>query len=137
DIEADAAAGIKLGIEAEVIERGCELHPAARYVRVRRLGAQHRVGGNFLRRLRDDNVVGGHAAGGDGGLRLGAALEQAALDQQPIDANAASHACTISGRMSGTPAEWCAAEWHVGVLAPHAPDGTNNGVGLLFPAGSL
>src|SRR5262249_61899111 len=35
---------------------------------------------------------GGHAAGGDGGLRLGGALEQAALDQQPIDANAASHA---------------------------------------------
>src|SRR5262249_52644413 len=48
--------------------------------------------GNFLRRLGDDNVVRRHAAGGDGGLRLGAALEQAALDQQPIDANAASHA---------------------------------------------
>ena len=106
DVEADAAARIKHRIEAEVIERGRELHPAARYVRVRRLRAQDRIGGDFLRRLRDDNVVRRHAAGGNSGLRLGAALEQAAIDEQPIDANTASHACAPSAdETNGTPAE--------------------------------
>ena len=71
-----------------MIERGRELHAAARHLRVRGLGAQDRVGGDLLRRLGDQNVVGRHPAGGDGGLRLGAALEQAALDEQAIDADA-------------------------------------------------
>src|SRR5262249_52494432 len=112
DIEADAAARIKHRIEAEVIERGRELHPAARYVSVRRLGAQPRSGGNSLRRLRDANVVRRHAAGGNGALRLGAALEQTALDEQPIDANTASHANApsaderVARRRSGTSAPW-------------------------------
>ena len=128
DIEADAAARIKHRIEAEVIERGRELHPAARHVRVRRLGAQHRIGGDFLRRLRDDNLIRRHAAGGNGGLRFGAALEQAALDEQPIDANAASHANAPSADED---------ERHAGAMGPHSPAGTSNEAWLLFPVGSL
>ena len=127
DIEADAAAGIKGGIEPEVIERGRELHPAPRYVRVRRLGAQDRIGGNFLRRLRHHHFVRRHAAGGNGGLRLGSALEQTAFDEQPIDADTASHVKTISGRKEG----------RGGAMEPHSPGGTNNDAWLLFPAGSL
>jgi hypothetical protein len=48
DIEADAAAGIEYGIGSEVIEGRRELYPATRHVRMCRLGAQHRIGGNFL-----------------------------------------------------------------------------------------
>jgi len=127
DIEADAAAGIKGGIEPEVIERGRELHPAPRYVRVRRLGAQDRIGGNFLRRLGDHHVVRHHAARGNGGLRLSSALEQTAFDEQPIDADTASHVTTISGRKEG----------RGGAMEPHSPGGTNNDAWLLFSAGSL
>ena len=82
DIEADAPCGIK----AEMVERRRKLHAAARDVRMRRLGAQHRIGRDFVRSLGDDHVVRRHPAGRDRGLRLGAALEQAALDQQAIDA---------------------------------------------------
>jgi hypothetical protein len=62
---------------------------------MRRLGAQHRVGGDLFRRLFDDELVGPHTTGGNGGLRLGAALEQAALDEKAIDAKAAGHALII------------------------------------------
>jgi hypothetical protein len=128
DIEADAAARIKPGIEPEVIERRRELHSPSRHVRVRRLGAQDRIGGNFLRRLRDHHFVRRDAARGNGALRLGAALEQAAFDEQPVDADTASHENdAISGRN----------ERHGGATEPHSPNGTNNDAWLLFPAGSL
>src|SRR5258705_7639560 len=89
DIEADAAARIEHG--TELVEGGRELHPTARYVRMRRLGPQDRAGGNLLRRLRDDNLICCHTAGGNGDLRFGAALKQTALDEKPVDANTASH----------------------------------------------
>lgn len=49
-------------------------------------GTQSSVGRDFLRRLAHGDVVRRHQAGGDGGLRLGAAFEQAALDQQAVGA---------------------------------------------------
>ncbi len=87
DIKADAV----FRIEGELIERGRELDAAARNPWVRRCGAQHCVGGDFVGGLGDRDLVGGHPAGRDGGLRLGAALEQAAFDQQTIDALAGGH----------------------------------------------
>ena len=87
DIEADRAPGI----EAEMIERGGKLHPAARHPGVRRLRPQHRVGGHLVGGLADRDIVGDHPAGRDGGLRLGPALEQAALDQQAVGAHALGH----------------------------------------------
>ncbi len=74
-----------------MIERSRELHAAARHAGVRGLGVQHGVGGDLVRRLGDRHVVRRHQAGGDRGLRLGAALEQAALDEQAVDANACGH----------------------------------------------
>ena len=87
DVEADRAPGI----EAEMIERGGKLHPAARDPGVGRLRAQHGVGGNLVGGLADRDIVGDDPAGRDGGLRLGPALEQAALDQQAIGAHALCH----------------------------------------------
>jgi hypothetical protein len=52
---------------------------------MRRRRLQLRVDRNLLRRLAYRRVVGGDKAGFDRGLRLGAAVEQAALDQQAID----------------------------------------------------
>ncbi len=74
-----------------MIERGRELHAAARHPRMRGLGAQHGVGRDLRGGLGDRDAVGRHQAGRNGGLRLGAALEQAALDQQTIDANTSGH----------------------------------------------
>ena len=91
DIEADAAARI----EAEMIERRGELHPAARDVRMRRCRAQARIHRDRLRCLAHGDVVGDDQAGRDRGLRLGAAVEQAALDQQAIGALAGGHANSI------------------------------------------
>jgi hypothetical protein len=73
-------------IGAEMVERGCELEGAARHPGMRRHGAQHGVGGDSLRGFDHRYVVGGHQAGNDGGLCLGAALEHATLHQQTIDA---------------------------------------------------
>ncbi len=87
DVEADAAGDV----EAEPVERMRELDAGARHPRERRLGADDRLGGDLRRRLGDRHVVGGHQPGGDGGLRLGAALEQAALDEQAIDTDAGRH----------------------------------------------
>ena len=47
DIEADAARRI----DAEMVERGRELHAAARDPGMRRRGAQRRIGGDLVRRL--------------------------------------------------------------------------------------
>jgi hypothetical protein len=95
DVETDAASGIEQRIGPEVIEGGRELHPTARYIRMRRLGAQHRVGGDLFGWLLDDELVGRHIAGGNGRLRLGSALEQAAFDEKAIDASTAGHALII------------------------------------------
>ena len=82
DIEADAA----FRIEAEMVERRRQFHAAARDIRMRRARFDLGVGCDFLRRLGDELAVGAHQAGLDRGLRLGAAVEQSALDQQSIDA---------------------------------------------------
>ena len=99
DVEADAA----VRIECEMIERGRELHPAARDPRVRGLGPQHRVGGDFVRGLADGDAVGRHQAGGDGGLRPGAAFEQAAFDEQAVDRRRVRMAGTTNGRRGLVP----------------------------------
>jgi hypothetical protein len=85
-IEADAI----VRIESEMVERSRKLHAPARHPRIGLLGAQYSVDRNFFRRLGDRNIVRHHQARRDGGLRLGAALEQAALDQQTIDTNTMS-----------------------------------------------
>ena len=90
-VEADAAGGIT----AEVVEGGGELDAAARHVRVRGRRGERRVRRHLLRRLGNDDVIGRHPAGGDGGLRPGAAFEQAALDEQAIDANTGGHDCAV------------------------------------------
>ncbi len=87
DVEADAPARI----ETEMVERGRELLPAPRHIRMRGRGAQNRVGGNLLGRLAHRPVIGDDQAGFDRGLRLGAAVEQPALDQQPVGAQARGH----------------------------------------------
>src|SRR5207237_8494915 len=79
----------------------------ARPVRGLRAVAQARLGVDLLRRLRDHRFVRRDAAGGNGALRLGAALDHAAFDEQPVDANTASHATTPSAdETSGTAAPW-------------------------------
>ena len=75
-----------LRVEAEMVERRRELHAAARDVRMRRARAQARVDRDLLGGLAHRRVVGADQAGFDRGLRLGAAFEQAALDQQAIGA---------------------------------------------------
>src|SRR5262249_49720647 len=109
DVETDAVARIEQRIGPEVIEGGRELHPSARYIRMRRLGAQPRVGGDLFGRLLDDELVGRHIAGGNGRLRLGPALEQAAFDEKAIDANAVGHALIIEPNNDRSPAR---AHWN-------------------------
>ena len=123
DIEADAAARIKCGVESELIEGGRELYATARDVRMRRLGAQGRVGRYFLRRPLDDELIGAHTTRGNGCLRLSSALEYAALHEQTIDANAAGHAlCSAHEMMSGLPLS----------ATSEMRGGTNNDTCLLF-----
>jgi hypothetical protein len=94
DVEADAPGGIA----AELVERGRELDAATRHIRVRGLCAERGIDGHFLRGLGDDGRIGRHPSGGDGGLCLRPALEQAALDEQAIDADAGSHGGAVSSR---------------------------------------
>jgi hypothetical protein len=68
----------------KMIKRRRKLHPAARHVGVFGLGGDDRGRRNLFRWLAHDNAVGGHPAGGNRGLRAGAALEQAARDQEAI-----------------------------------------------------
>ena len=82
DVEADAA----LQIEPEMVEGGGKLDPAAGDVGVRGLGGEHGIGGRLQRRLGDHDAVNPHASGGNGSLRLGAALEESPLDEQAVDA---------------------------------------------------
>src|SRR4051812_8949748 len=84
DVEADAA----LRIEPEMIKRGGKLDPAAGDVGVRRRAGEHGIGGGLHRRLGNDHPIDAHAPRGNGRLRLGAALEQAPLDEEAIDAHA-------------------------------------------------
>ncbi len=74
-----------------MIERRRKLDAAARDIRMLGLGLDQRGGGDFLRGLAHRRAVGGDPAGGDRGLRAGAALEQAARDQQAIGALARGH----------------------------------------------
>jgi hypothetical protein len=62
---------------------------------VRGLGPQHGLDGNFIGGAADGSAVGAHETGGNRSLGLGAAFEQAALDQQPVGA-LASHAALLA-----------------------------------------
>ena len=84
DIEADAIGDI----DRAGVERRRELHAAAGDERMRGRGGERGVAGDFVGGLAYRRAVGADAAGGDRGLRLGAALEQAALDEQPVGAQA-------------------------------------------------
>src|SRR5215468_12217358 len=94
DIEADAAARI----EFEMIERGRELHAAARHPRVSRHGVQRCIDRDLVRRPADQDVIGGDEAGRNRSLRLGTAREQAALDQQAIGAQTWRHGARLAVR---------------------------------------
>jgi hypothetical protein len=59
---------------------------------VRRLRAQRRIGRDLIGRARDGDIVGRHQTGGNRRLGLGAAREQAALDEQKIGATTVLHA---------------------------------------------
>ena len=123
NVETDTPARVEHRIGAEMIEGSRELYPAARDVGMRRLGTKHRVSGNLLRWPCDNKLVGSHATGGDRALRLRAAFEQAALDEKPVNANAAGHAlCSAHEMMSGLPLS--------GTSEEHS--GTNNGTCLFF-----
>ena len=71
-------------VEVEMIERRGKLDAAARHVGVLGLGRDDGCGGDCIGRFADEHAVGGHPAGGDRGLRPGAAFEQAARDQEAI-----------------------------------------------------
>ena len=81
-----------------MVQRRRELHAAARHPGVRRRGLQDRIDGNLIGRALHRNVVRRDETGGDRGLRLGAALEQAAFDQQPIGAHAGCHGRDVATR---------------------------------------
>ncbi len=78
-----------LDLDRVLLQRGGELDAAARDPGVRGLGLQHRVSGNDLGGFQDLSVIGDDKAGVDRRPRPGPALEQAALDQQHVDALAA------------------------------------------------
>jgi hypothetical protein len=80
DIETDASRGI----EAEMIERRDKLHASARDPRMRGLRAQRRMRRNFIGGFAQHGAVGRHQARGDRSLRSGAALKQAALDENDV-----------------------------------------------------
>ena len=80
------------GVNAEMIECRRELHAAARHIGMR--GAAASIAASMAissEGFATGTAVGGDQPGRDCGLRLGAALEQAALDQQPIGAHASGH----------------------------------------------
>jgi len=86
-----------------IIESGCKLDAAARYIRMLGLGGNDRGGRNFLRRLAYRHAVGGHQARGNRGLGAGAAFEQAARDQQAICTFSGVHVFAARPRASGDP----------------------------------
>jgi hypothetical protein len=58
---------------------------------MRRCRHQFGIEGNFIRDFAHDGAIGADEARFNGGLCLGAALEQAALDQQSIGAQTTRH----------------------------------------------
>ncbi len=82
NVEANAA----FRVEPEVVESGCEFQPAPRDIGMGRTRSQGGVSRDFFGGLSNDTFVGCNMARLDCGLRFGAALEQAPLDQQAIDA---------------------------------------------------
>ena len=96
-VEANAAGDV----ETEMIERGGKLDAAARHIGVLGLGGDDGGGGHFLRGFANGDAVGGHASGGDRGLRPRAAVEQAARDQQAIGSFAMGHGCNYTTVMAG------------------------------------
>src|SRR4051812_3798830 len=87
EVETSAA----LNRETEMIERSRQLHAAARHPGMRRGGAQHAIDRQRIRWLADWLVVGRYEAGRNRRLGLGAAVEQAALDEQKVSALAYTH----------------------------------------------
>ena len=78
---------LPFGSICEGIEGGCELHAAARHVRVRLLGRDRRPPpAPHPDALRTHGPVHGHEAGRDRLLRPGAAGEEAALDENHVGA---------------------------------------------------
>jgi hypothetical protein len=77
----------------EVVERGRKL-PPPRDTQVRGLRARS-VASLATSWAASDDDLSAVAAGGDGGLRPGAALERTALDEQAIDANTGGHECAV------------------------------------------
>src|SRR6185437_9306878 len=73
-------------VEPEVVESGREFQTAPRDVGMGRTCPQAGVSRNFFRGLANDMFVCCNQTGLDCGLRFGAALEQAPLNQQAIDA---------------------------------------------------
>ncbi len=81
-----------------MIKRGRKLQSAARHVGVLRLGTERGVGRYLVRRFAYTGIVSRDTASGNRGLRLGAALEQAAFDEQAVDAHVGGHETSISTR---------------------------------------
>src|SRR6185312_2673807 len=81
-VEANAA----FRVEPEVVECGSEFQSAPRDIGMGRARSQGGVSRDFFGGLANDTFVGRNPARLDCGLRFGAALEQAPLDQQAIDA---------------------------------------------------
>ncbi len=79
-----------LDVDRVLLERASELYAAARDIGMRGLCLQHGVIRDDLGRFCDLLVIGDDEPGLDRGARPRPALEQAALDQQEIDAFAGS-----------------------------------------------
>ena len=82
DVEADEARGI----EPECVERGGKLDPAARDIRVGRLGLDRRVVGQSRGRLGEHDPADADKARGDCSLRPRPARKEAALNENDIRA---------------------------------------------------
>ena len=81
-VEADEAGGI----DAEVVERTFELESAAAHEAGRPVEVDLSVGGDERSRLVDALAADAHPAGHDETPRLGAALGEAPLDEQDVEA---------------------------------------------------
>src|SRR5271154_3817885 len=97
DVEADEAGGI----EPECVERGGKLDPAARDIRVGRLGLDRRVVGQGRGRLRQRDPADADKARRDRSLRPRPARKEAALNENDI--RALAHALTPALSREGGP----------------------------------
>src|SRR3954468_12772229 len=95
---AEVETGAALHHEAEMVKCGRKLHAAARHPWMRRRSAQHAIDRERVRCLANRLIIGGYQAGRNRGLRLGAALEQPALDEQKVSAFACGHRHWIKQR---------------------------------------